>query len=669
MYTTFLRACLILGATLVCGITSQLAAQQTAPADDGGVLLVDEGQPTAVIVWDAKAADDPFFNELQPYIEEHLPWAIEKITGAKLKVVTQVPDGDTAAIMIGKSWLPVDAAKRLEQGGKRFDTRILTYDKNRIYLAGASVRGDAGAISDFIHDVLAVHMFGPDPIQWQIPQQKTLKVAFKERIWTPTFVLRRTWYDAENIPKRGELAENYRRFQAIGGAGPDMKVSTGHAWSRVLSKELFDEHPEYFAEVKGKRIPKQACISNPEVVKLFVSYFLERLENEPGQEAASISSNDGSSYCECSKCLAMNKDLSTRVLMFINEVARQVARKYPDRYLAFYAYAFNETPPVAEGLRVEPNVITVLAHYFSDPVQTVADAAYNSSQWEWLHGKLIPWKKLTTAKHFMLREYMGWWYGPWPMYRSLLASLRTYAEQGADGVTREYQGRDLGSDLYMYLEMRMTTDPYQDGGKLLDRVLKEYYGPAWFTVRGISFEIEDTLRRGKIVAHAGLLRGYPNRVTSQFLRDKAKQLGDTKATCAEPFSSRLDRDIQYIECAAKYMDFVLPYEAAVEAAKQRPPTAQELGELRRLLTVWLDNQEALVQAGLKGDGYLDRCIARDKRRIDEWFGQQGFPVTASAPATDQSKQANEAGTPTKSGKWDRKDKGTRKQWKLGKSKK
>lgn len=641
---------LILALIVLCGSASWIVAQQTAPADEG-VLLVDEGQPKAVIVWDAKAADDPNYREFQPYVEEHLPWAIEQITGARLQVVTQPPDGHSAAIMVGKSWLPPGPAKRLEEEGTRFDSRILTRDRNRIYLAGLSVRGDAGAISDFIHDVLAIHPYGPHPIQWQIPKQKTLRVAFQERAWTPAFVLRRTWYDANNIPNRGELAENHRRFLAIAGAGPCMRVATGHAWSRVLPPELFKDHPEYFAEVKGERVPKQACISNPEVVRRFVSHYLEEFEKRAGQEAASISPNDGSSYCECAKCLAMHKDLSTRLLMFINEVARQVARKYPDRYLAFYAYAYNETPPLVKELRVEPNVITVLAHYFSDPVQTVADAAYNSSQWEWLHGKLIPWKQATTAKHFILREYMAWWYGPWPMYRSLLGSVRAYAEQGADGITREYQGRDLGTDLYMYLEMRMTIDPYQDGGKLLDNALKEYYGPAWFTARNIAFEIEDTLKRGKIVAHAGMLRGYPNRVTAEFLRDKMKQLEVVKATCAEPYSSRIDRDIRYLECAARYMDFVLPYEAAVESAKQKTPTTQELGELRRLLTVWLNNQKALVQANLKGDGYLDRCIARDVRKIEEWFTEHGAPSTSSAPATGRSWQDREGGKQGQKKRW------------------
>ncbi len=608
-----------------------LFAPMVSPAEDGGVLLVDNGQPKAVIVRDTKSEDDVFFEELQPYIEEHLPWAIKQITGAKLEVVTNAPGENVPAVLIGKSWLPADAKARLERSTQRFDTRILTRAGQRIYLAGTSVRGDAGAIADFIHDVLAVHMFGPDPIEWNIPKHSTLRVDLKERISTPKFVLRRTWYDANNIPRRGELAKNYWRFLAITGGGPGMRISTSHSWSRVLPRSLFDSHPEYFAEVNGRRVPKQACISNPEVVERFVQHYFDEFEARERQEAASISPNDGSGFCECPKCLAMSKDLSTRLVMFFNEVGRRVAEKYPDRSLAFYAYAYNEDPPKQEDLRIEPNVIPVLAHYFADPVQTIADAAYNNNAWSWLNQRLIPWKRITTAPHFILREYMGWWYGAWPMYRSLLASLRAYAEQGADGITREYQGRDLGSDLYMYLEMRMTLNPYQDGSKLLDQILKEYYGPVAFTARQIAFEIEDTMRRGKIIAPAGLLRGYPNRFKAGFLREHEQALNDVKASTPEPYRTRLDRDIRYLECSAKYMDFALPYVAAVEAGKKRSITPPEIADLRRLLKVWLDAQEELVQSGLKGDGYLDRCIARDKRKIEAWLNEHE-PAPKQAPS-------------------------------------
>jgi hypothetical protein len=621
---------------LACVYSFLIAAPISHAVESKGVTLVEDGKPKAVIVWDAKAADDRHFGELKPYIEEHLPWAIEQITGAKLQVVTAPPADDTPAILIGKSWLPADLAKRLTQHIKRFDTRMITRDQQRVYLAGGSVRGDAGAVADFIHDVLAVHLYGPEPIQWQIPHQPTLRADFSERIWTPAFVYRRTWYDAQNIPRRGELAENYERFLAITGAGPGMRISTGHAWSRVLPEDLFDQHPEYFAEVKGKRVPRQACISNSEVVERFARHYAEEFEERPGEEAASISPNDGGGYCECANCLAMNQDLSTRLLMFFNEVGRRVARTCPGRYLAFYAYAYNEQPPKLKNLRAETNLIPVLAHFRIERFQTVADAAFDSSQWEWLHERLIPWRSLTTSPHFVLREYIGWWYGPSPMYRSLLSSLRSYAEHGADGITREYQGRDMGVDLYMYLEMRMTTDPYQDGGKLLDAALKEYYGPAWFTERTVSFEIEDALRRGKTTTRAGLHLGYPNRVTVQFLRDKAQVLRDTKATCEEPYRSRLDRDIRYLECSTRFMEFALAYEAAVAAAKKRPPTPDQLDNIRRLLKAWLDNQAALVASGLKGDGYVDRCVKRDDQRISEWLNAQNRQAGTAAPAEKTS---------------------------------
>jgi hypothetical protein len=321
----------------------------------------------------------------------------------------------------------------------------------------------------------------------------------------------------------------------------------------------------------------------------------------------------------------MNKDLSTRLLMFFNEVARRVAAKHPDRFLAFYAYAYNEKPPVQQDLRVAPNLVTVLAHYNTDKVRTIADAGFNSTQWDWLHNRLIPWRKLNTSDHFLIREYMAWWYGPWPMYRSLLASLRAYAEHGADGIIREYQGRDLGTDLYMYLELRMTTDPYQDGGRLLDQAMAEYYGPAADAARRVAFEIEDALRRGMLYGVQGLVRGCPDTISARDLRNWAQSLAEAKRTAQEPFATRLDRDIRYLECAAGYVDFFRVYADAAEAAKSQPAAAGQCNEIRRLLNDWLACQASLVRDGLKGDGYLDRCIGRDTRAIKKWLDKPGGP--------------------------------------------
>ena len=166
---------------------------------------------------------------------------------------------------------------------------------------------------------------------------------------------------------------------------------------------------------------------------------------------------------------------------------------------------------------------------------------------------------------------------------------------------------------------------------VLSRSQNSVYGPAAFTARRVAFEIEDTMRRGKIIAPSGLLRGYPNRVTARYLREHVRALDEAKTASPEPFRGRLDRDIRYLECAAKYMDFVLPYAEAVDAAKKHSITAKEINDLRHLLKLWLDNQEELVRSGLKGDGYLDRCIGRDTERIEAWLDKNKPTQNGSAP--------------------------------------
>ncbi len=599
---------------LILASFSALGARAFA-ADDQGVLLVDEGKPKAVIVWDQEAAKDVHNASLQRYVEDHLPWAVEQITGARPSVATTQPADDQPAIMIGKRFLSPDAQERLKNSGKRFDTRMLCGAKTRIYLAGATARGDAGAIADFIHDDLGLRMYGPDPVQWNVPRTKTLRVSVQERIWTPVWIFRSPWYDGHQISKDSEQAKNYGRFTALMGGGPGMSASAGHAWHYVLPPKEFEAHPEYFAEVKGKRQPTQACTSNPQVIDIFVNHYLKHFASNAASEVASISPNDGAGYCTCAKCRAVHPDLSTRLLMFFNEVGRRVAEKYPDRYLAFYAYAYNDRPPKTEGLRVQKNVIAVLAHYGMDTWRTPADAAFNSSNWDFVHKKLIPWRKISDAPYFFAREYMNWWYGPWPMYRSMLAATRVYADYGVNGVSREYQGRDFGTDLHMYLELRMTTDPYQDGGKLLDRVFSEYYGPAADTARRVSFELEDALRRATLSVPYGLIRKCPETITAEMLSSYAESLSQAKTNCTEIITQRLDRDVRYLRCAALYADFFKSYGEASTAARKNQLTTAQCNRALELMDRWLKDRESLVKDELKGHSWLHSCITRDADRV------------------------------------------------------
>jgi len=606
----------VMALDFVCGP----AVGGQAASEDQGVLLVDNGQAVALVVWDSAADDEPYYELMKTAVEDHLLWAIEQITGVRPAVTNEMPDADTAAIVIGRELLTPAMKYKLKQHTTRFDTRMIASAGNRIYLAGATRRGDTGAIADFIHDDLKLKMFGPDPVQWNVPHAKTLRVTVAERIDTPAFVLRSTWYDGQTIPSKpkGNLRrQNYERFRTIAARGRGMSAYVGHNWHRILPPEMFEEHPEYFAENNGERKPTQACISNPKVVDLFVDWYIKRFNEQPEKEIESLSPNDGDGYCRCAKCRAMHKDLGTRLVMFFNEVGRRVAEKHPDKYLGFYAYAHNERPPKLKDFKLHKNVIPVLAHYYTDTWRTVADAAFNSKNWDFVHNKLIPWAAFRSSPYFFIREYMTWWHGPWPMYRSMMAATRKYADYGANGVTREYQSRDFGSDLHMYLENRMLADPYQDGQKLLDRTLNEYYGPAADTARDVSFEIEDALRRG------GPMNYFmkPRSVSAELLIDCANRMDDAAKKCEGNQAIRVQRDVRYLRCAAACVTAYETFQDAKQAADSKSLTEDQCKKVREHLQTWLDLHDALQADGLKGRSWISGKVAKDSKEITDWLAK------------------------------------------------
>jgi len=165
----------------------------------------------------------------------------------------------------------------------------------------------------------------------------------------------------------------------------------------------------------------------------------------------------------------------------------------------------------------------------------------------------------------------------------------------------------------MYLEMRMTLDPYQDGGKLLDRVFKEYYGPVSFTAVALHSKSRTRCDGGK---------SSRRRACCAVIRtgSRPRFCGNTCGRSTRPrlqvrtFRSRLDRDIRYLECAAKYMDFVLPYESAVDAGKERPITSKEISDLHRLQKVcWIIRKNSCARA--QGEGIWIAALRATKKGL------------------------------------------------------
>lgn len=68
------------------------------------------------------------------------------------------------------------------------------------------------------------------------------------------------------------------------------------------SEKLFEQHPEWFALVNGKRAPGQICYSNPNAVEAYGNALADFARENGGFEFMGIWPLDGGGYCECEKC-------------------------------------------------------------------------------------------------------------------------------------------------------------------------------------------------------------------------------------------------------------------------------------------------------------------------------------------------------------------------------
>lgn len=68
------------------------------------------------------------------------------------------------------------------------------------------------------------------------------------------------------------------------------------------SEKLFEQHPEWFALVNGKRAAGQICYSNPDAVEAYGNALADFTRENGDFEFMGIWPPDGGGYCECEKC-------------------------------------------------------------------------------------------------------------------------------------------------------------------------------------------------------------------------------------------------------------------------------------------------------------------------------------------------------------------------------
>ena len=139
----------------------------------------------------------------------------------------------------------------------------------------------------------------------------------------------------------------------------------GHILPILFSPEKYSDHPEYFAQIRGKRLDPtladvqarwQLCTSNPDVIRILIDSTITFLKNHPWIEVLFLWANDTTAWCECAECRnlepqpdkpatfgGLNRSASyCRLVKLVNEGVQSVL---PGRRLAFNHYYNLEDVP------------------------------------------------------------------------------------------------------------------------------------------------------------------------------------------------------------------------------------------------------------------------------------------------------------------------------------
>lgn len=140
------------------------------------------------------------------------------------------------------------------------------------------------------------------------------------------------------------LKEQWREWVGHSLQGDQVNANFGHAWASVMPKAMyFEQHPEWYALVNGKREPKQLCISNPQLRDEFVKRLLSMPANQK-LDIVSVSANDGTGFCECDLCKAKGS-IGDSYWDFVNDIAQRVKKARPGLGIGTFAYTFGRQPP------------------------------------------------------------------------------------------------------------------------------------------------------------------------------------------------------------------------------------------------------------------------------------------------------------------------------------
>jgi hypothetical protein len=388
-------------------------------------------------------------NALQKYLQ--------KISGALLPVTNTA--GSKDRIYIGSA---SPAHKELSKNAYAWKT-----DKKGLHISGATPYQTLEAVYAFLEQTLGCRFLTPSvesiPAKTNIKLTQADNFSYNPRITTRTVHARLFYDDPEFAVKRRVTTEGFPTFV------PEARVHTFHRF--VPEKLYYKSNPDYYALVKGKRLPTQVCLSNDTVYRMIRDSVKTFFARYPNSKVISVSQDDNTQYCTCERCAAIDNKEGTpaaSMILFINRIARE----FPDKTISTLAYQYTRRAP--KTIKPEKNTLITLCSIECDrsgPIsEKCKDFETDIKEWGALGSTIQIWDYTTQFTNFL---------APFPNMETLKPNINLFVDNGANWIFEQHS--HAPSDLYemrCYIMSRLLWDPSLSYTDLLNEFSNAYYGAA-----------------------------------------------------------------------------------------------------------------------------------------------------------------------------------------------
>ena len=303
----------------------------------------------------------------------------------------------------------------------------------------------------------------------KIPSNRDLNFSFADEQYSPPIEFRELYYrDYENP----QFAEKHKLSPS------ELHEGWGfwcHSFLVLFPAELYDEHPEYFALIDGKRKrDSQPCLSNEKVYEIMRDNLRRHILEKPRAKYWSVSQLDHAEYCRCPECKAKD-DADDSPMGSMLHFVNRIAAEFPDKIISTLAYWYTRKPP--KITRPAPNVHIMVCNIEAGrgkPIET--DTENEGSKQE-----LLEWAKICDK--VFLWDYAIQFanlVSPFPNLRVLAPNIRFFVKNSVCSLFSQCNREKFGefAELRGYMLAKLMWNPELDDREIMKDFLSGYYGEA-----------------------------------------------------------------------------------------------------------------------------------------------------------------------------------------------